>query len=290
MKNEANQNHYSRTDFPKVNSLDNLEVGRIYTTDNYPILKHLENNRGEVKGYQSKRVKPLLNKIDKGLFFMDVFHVIVNLDGYIIDGNNRLEALKQRGLPVNFFITGQNAFNGKSASEILNNVSEFNSLNSEWAWKDCYQSALALDEPVAMVIEQVRNSLTLQGMNLNTFTATRLIGIAQADKGKVSSEKKITRKIFCDGELAEKFKTDAFKKDLDFIVRVMKYVKGNSLIKDAWHVVKSIMPYMWECKLDHDHVFKSIEAVGFNSLTGTELSVVQARVRKIIKHATKLNK
>jgi len=140
------------TDFPVVTSLKKLDVGRIYKTINYEILKPLSYNRGVANGVIMSKVNTIRQMITDGLFYMNVIHVEINLRGEIIDGHHRLVALKYANLPVNFIINSQPEFNCDNASEILNNVSEYNALNSSWSDIDAYMSALGFNEPTAMAI------------------------------------------------------------------------------------------------------------------------------------------
>jgi hypothetical protein len=273
----------SRTDFPVVSSLDNLEVGRIYTTFKPEIIKSLEFNRGAKDGFLPERVAALQAKFDTGLFYMNVCHVLVNSKGKAIDGNNRKKMLSNNKQGVNFMITAQPEFNLDNESEILNNVSEYNSVNSAWNGKDAYESALAFNEAAAVAIDKLKTWVeNTYGINADIFTPSRLIAIVtkfkQGLNGKVQP-----RRAYCNKETASVLESPEFKEHLLFLVNVIQFVQSNNNSITAFDVVRCLLPIMWKKELSQKVVLANVKKRGFKGMDNTKMAGVKARVTEILK-------
>lgn len=275
----------SRIDFPVVTSLDNLEVGRIYTTTNYKIIKHLAYNRGNTKGFLPERVAILQAKHNAGKFFLGVLHVLVNLKGKAIDGNNRLEFLENNKLPVNFMITAQPEFNLDDDSEILNNVSDYNSINPIWNGKDSYESALAFNEAAAVAIDKLKTWIeNTYGIDGSIFTPSRLIVLATKDKSGLGSKIQ-TRRVYCNKEIAAILESDEFKNLLLFIIQVIQFVQSNNNSITEWFVIRCMMPAIWKHDLSLKVLLSNTKKRGFKKMDNTKMAGVKARVLEILKMA-----
>ena len=275
----------SRTDFPIVNSLDNLEVGRIYQTTNYAMLKPLKYNRGNKDGYVPERVAAITKMIDANEFMFGIVHVIVNLKGKAIDGNNRKRGLQERKLPVNFIITAEPRFNAPNTdSEILNNVSELNAINSAWFDKDSYLSALAFNEPTAMAIFNLKNEIgaVYGGIIEEMFTPSRIIVLATENKTGLSSQKQ-SRRTYCSKEIAEKINSDDFKQVVAFACNVLKFVAENNPSITPWYVIRQLMPDIWKYDLSLKVTLSNLKNRGFKKMDNTKMAGVKSRVQEILR-------
>jgi hypothetical protein len=273
----------SRKDFPVVNSLDNLEVGRIYTTYNHDILKPLKYNRGKECGYLPERVATIRKMIENKTFMFGVLHVLVNLKGKTIDGNNRKIALKECNLPVNFAITAEPRFNVENESEILNNVSEYNAINSAWFGTDAYLSALAFNESAAKAIFNIKNWIVEEfGISDDMFTPSRLIALAMKDKtglaGKIQP-----RRAYCNVQTAETIQSDEFKTLITFIANVINFVSVNNNSITEWFVVRCLMPTIWKKDRGFKEVLSNLKKRGFKKMDNTKMPGIRARVNEIFK-------
>ena len=271
----------SRTDYPVVNSLDNLEVGRIYTTTNHSIFTPLKYNRGVKEGYVVGRVNKFKKMIKDGEFLFHVPHGIINLAGYIVDGNNKIKALEQLNLPVNFMITAEPKFNVKNPSEILNNVSEFNSTNGSWSTATNYKSALAFKEPVAVAIDKLLQKL-YNDYNMpkkNVLVPSRIVGLAMHSKVGVRQNK--TRRTYCDMGIANKINSPEFGKEVEFMMKVMQFVKVDNPNIKVWDVLKSIMPLIWDYELSLNIVLRNMKKRGFKDLANNKIATILARCKEI---------
>jgi hypothetical protein len=282
-KTKAKKLHLSRTDFPVVDSLSNLEVGRIYTTYKHDIFKPLTYNRGVKEGYVKDRVKKFKDMINNGEFIFDVDNVMVNLSGSCCDGNNRLQALKELKKPVNFIITKAEKFNVDNDSEILNNVSEFNSTNGTWDSATNYKSALMFNEPVAVAIydmlEMLYNEYNMPTKNV--LIPSRIIGLALRTKSQVRKNK--TRRMYCDTKLAKKINSSKFKKEIVFMMNVMQFVQQNNSSVREWYVIKEIMQLIWKYDLSLTVVLKNLKKRGFKELADYKIASIKARCIEIVK-------
>jgi len=270
----------SRKSIPIVKSFSNLEVGRIYKTKDYGIFNPLEYNRGETTGWQRKRVAKITKLIDSDKFYMEVCHVLVNLKGDAIDGNNRLQALKERGKYVNFMLTAQHQFNLSNDSEILNNVSDFNAINSSWSETDAFNSALQCLEASALEVEDVRNKVKNLGQPLRAFTASRIVGIALQDATMINSKKQ-PRRMYCGNKIKNLILTDKFWEDFDTIVQIMNFA-NTSLGKDRWYAVKAMMPYIWNDNVNKDKFLSVMKKTGFGGLPNNTAGDTADRVYDFI--------
>ena len=272
----------SRTDFPVVDSLDNLEVGRIYTTNKPKILKHLKYNRGVMEGYVSQRVNALKEMIKDNEFHFDVWHVLLNLKGQVIDGNNRKKALSDMKKPINFIITAQPEFNLDDASEVLNNVSDFNAINSSWSDKDAFISAFTFGEKTAMKIDELKTKLeNEEGMPNTMFTPARLVALARKSKGGLGGAKQ-TRRTYCDMELETIMSTTEYQKVLSFCVSVIKFAQKNNNSIEPWFVIRSLLPNIWSNELSYNMVLKNLRKTGLKNLSTTLMRGVKERCVNIL--------
>lgn len=272
-----------QTDFPIVDSFDNLEIGRIYTTYNYKMFKHLKFNRGEKRGYVRTRVNKILKLIEKGEFYFNVYHILVNKSRKAIDGNNRLQALMEAGLPVNFMITGQAEFNIKNDSEILNNVSDFNSINSSWGQKDAYTSALAFNEPAAVVIDLIKTEIENEhGINHKVFTPSRLIALAKKYSTGLAGKAQV-RRAYCNTDTAMTLTSNDFKRELDFVLKVVKFVQVNNNTITEFYVLRHLMPVIWKNELSYRIVLANMKKRGFKKMSAVDMKSIGVRVTEILK-------
>lgn len=273
----------ARTDFPVVTSLDNLEVGRIYTTNDPKILKHLKYNRGTKAGYVPQRVNVLKKMIESGEFYFDVCHVLLNLKGQVIDGNNRKKALSDMSKPVNFEITAQPQFNLSDTSDVLNNVSDYNAINSSWSDNDAFTSALEFGEPTAVKIDSLKTWLENEhGMPASMFTSGRLVALALKSVGGLAGKKQ-TRRTYCSQEIADIMSTPDFKKLLLFCVNVIKFAQKNNSSIEPWFVIRGLLPTMWTKELGFNIVLKNLRKKGMKDLSTTLMRGVKARALEILK-------
>lgn len=74
-------------------------VAKVYKTDDYSVFKYLLGNRQ----VSSQRVKKIIKSIEN-VGYIEPSPVVVNEKMEVIDGQGRIEACKQKGLPVYFVI------------------------------------------------------------------------------------------------------------------------------------------------------------------------------------------
>ncbi|MFW6246708.1 MAG: hypothetical protein ACOC22_00835 [bacterium] len=262
---KAKKIELSRTDFPVVNGLSNLEVGRIYQTIMYSILLPLAYNRGIGTGIVNRKLVAIKQMIEAGLFYMHVVHVEINLRGQIIDGHHRYMALMQMGLPINFIINMQPQFNCEDPSEILNNVSEYNKINSSWSDTDAYKSALGFNEPAAMAIFNIKKHIEQKGVDSAIFTPARLIAVATKNsKGLAGSKQK--RIVYCNKEYADIINSPAFYSEINEIIDLLKYLGEKKAPAAHWYYVRAIKPIDWSGERSFENTFNLLQKDAFKSI------------------------
>lgn len=253
----------STNEFPTVTSLANLEVGKIYKTVMYAVLIPLLYNRGVANGIINRKVLAIKQMIESGLFFMNVVHVEINLKGQIIDGHHRYMALKQMGLPINFIINMQPEFNCDDPSEILNNVSEYNEINSSWTDKDAYLSALGFNEAAAMAIFSLKKYVATKDIDSKIFTPARVIALAT--KGNGLAGKKQKRAVYCSQEIAATINTADFYNEIDQIIELLQYVNGLNFGIAPWFFVRAMKPIDWKGERSFQNIFNLLKKDGLKS-------------------------
>lgn len=253
----------STNEFPTVTSLDNLEVGKIYKTIMFGIFTALMYNRGVANGIIQKKVIAIKEMIQNGLFFMNVVHVEINLRGQIIDGHHRFMALQQMGLPINFIINMQPEFNCDDPSEILNNVSEYNEINSSWSDKDAYMSALGFNEPTAIAIQKLKMYVNDNAIDSNIFTPARIIALATKWVTGLGGRKQ-KRAVYCSRENADIINSNVFYDEVNEIIELIKFLEGNGL--NPWFFVRAMKPMDWSGESKFSYLMSLLKSDNLNSL------------------------
>ena len=96
----------------------------VFETKNYEIFKHIDYNR-DVNASNVKKIKESMTRY--GL----IVPIVVSSDGYVIDGQHRLEALRELQMPV-WYIVSQNI------KEDI--VMEVNAIRKNWTMRDWVNS------------------------------------------------------------------------------------------------------------------------------------------------------
>jgi len=288
MKNEKVIITREFTGYPIVDSLENLEFGRIYTTYNHDLFKPLSGNRGVDTGVVSDRALFYMGKISDGTFYHNVEHVKLNRRGQMIDGHNKDEALRRTKKPVNFMIYPQDEFNEGTVSDILNAVAEYNSINSGWQPTENYVSALMWKEPCAVAIDKLKTEVDNKfGLPITMFTPARIIALAIEDPKGLDGKKR-TRKEYCDKKTADIINSPDFRTQIEFICNVLLLVKSQNPNIREWFVIRKLMPFIWYDKRNLRVVYHNLVKYGFKKLINTNMPGIKARVEDIIdKHITK---
>jgi len=274
--------------YPMVNTLVNLDAGRIYATENYEILKPLEGNRGQKNSVKSSKLKEFKELHKEGMFFAFTSVVWVNLDGFIIEGNNRKAMLEEMGEPIAFIVTDQPQFNTGSQSDILNMVAKYNSINSKWTGMDNFESAIQMNEPLAIEFENVKKLMleTFELKSITFLTPGFLYALATKDIKAIHGTSR-ERADFCNVELAEYAKTKEFQYMVKYMVKLNNLIDSFKIagIKNR-DVFKCILPLVWENKVPNAAtLFELIEKDRFIKLKSLN-NVYMRDVKRIIDNIT----
>lgn len=225
-------------------TITGLQWGIIFTTLNYSLLIPLKYNRGSDTGTLRQKVNETKKLIKSGKFHWGDWHVKVNLKGEIIDGNHRYIALKELGLPVNFVIIPEPAYNQDNPSLVLNEVSASNNVATQWHGNGAFLSALKAGEKFAIAIDKLRN----ENKELGLTPSRVAILVLKGDKASLHGKNQ-DRQIYCNDEAAKYMESTEFTHEFDFIARVMSFVEtrdNTSVVKvKAWRFIKELMPLIW---------------------------------------------
>lgn len=106
---------------------DTLTTRKVMSTNDYDQFKTLEGNREVDRRHVNQLIKLLVANGN----LTDQFPIIISKDGYVIDGQHRLEALKTLGWEVGYIIE-ENAN--------IETVRNINQGNKNWSWRDVAES------------------------------------------------------------------------------------------------------------------------------------------------------
>lgn len=106
---------------------DKLAVREIRTTNDYGQFKTLKGNRQVNKQHVNQLIRLMVENGN----LTDQFPIVISKDGYVIDGQHRLEALKTLGWEVGYIVE-ENA--------TIETVRNINRGNKNWSWRDVAES------------------------------------------------------------------------------------------------------------------------------------------------------
>ncbi|MCG3203972.1 MAG: hypothetical protein KCHDKBKB_00649 [Elusimicrobia bacterium] len=176
----------------------------IKSTTKYDQFTHMRGNRD----LQPNHVKSLVQSIAKNNL-LESNPIIVNQNGLVIDGQHRLEAAKQLGVPVSYVVTDGN----------LDIVQKLNTSAKSWSYDDFVNSYIELGNKNYIELQEFKKkwgiSYGLAG-SLMMFGPTANVG-GTSNKDYIKSGKfKIKYAEYADGVMQW---VDAFSEFADAVVR-----------------------------------------------------------------------
>lgn len=106
---------------------DALTTRQVMSTNDYSKFKTLEGNRK----VNAQHVNQLIKLLVANGNLTDQFPIIISKDGFVIDGQHRLEALKTLGWEVGYIV---------EESATIETVRNINQGNKNWSWRDVAES------------------------------------------------------------------------------------------------------------------------------------------------------
>ena len=106
---------------------DQLATRVVRQTNDYTKFKTLEGNRRVNKQHVNQLIRLMVENGN----LTDQFPIVIGKDGYVIDGQHRLEALKTLGWEVGYIV---------EESATIETVRNINRGNRNWSWRDVAES------------------------------------------------------------------------------------------------------------------------------------------------------
>lgn len=264
-----------------VSSLNGLKSNEILKTKKYSIFATLVGNRGEKQGYEEKRVQKLVALIKSGNYFEAMSIILVNRKGIALDGNNRIEAARRTNTYVLFCVMTEAKYNG-SKSETISVVTQFNACNPTWTAVQQYKTALEEGCELAHIIEDLRADF-VAGSN-GTFkttdiTVSQMMTVVERSSIKTHSLKRNFSEYYNQDYLTYA-KTSQFKKEFDFVCRIIQYFKVGALSTNTNAILKQVLYVMWtDNKFNMDIFEKNLrhKSKGFH-ITEAKSNIIKAKV------------
>lgn len=265
-----------------IASLVNVKLNYNYVITDYSLLKHTKGNRG---GIEKTRVKYYVDLIKNGKFNFSLNVISVDINGNIIEGHHRFEALKQMGYPVLIRIV---------EPQTLVQISEFNSgMSSKWKPEQTFLSALCDDTNPAIetlkFIDEIRKSMIDKyKLPMQKLSTCELFGIAMRDTKHFGSGKFApTVSMWQSPDIAFAVRKKDFKKLLSTYTKIKSLLRSN---RDAYKIAKVVMNlHFSESNFDVDVFTESLEYEGF-ILSEYNVETITKKAVSMYERQLKLNK
>jgi hypothetical protein len=221
-----------------IASLVGVKLNYNYIITDYSLLTPTIGNRG---GLRNKRVKTYINLINSGMFDFDLSAILVDINGNIIEGHHRFEALKICGAPVVIKIV---------KAKTLSQIARFNAIKTNWVTDEFFGASVTIQTPLSMFIEkllfEVQNKYKL---DKKKFTTNEMYGLL------VKSTKHFSGKNAPDLDMWENSALLPVAKKRDYKNNVFLYGKLKSEFKnnrDAYKICKAVTDMHFDVKIDFD--------------------------------------
>jgi hypothetical protein len=247
-----------------VNSLDNLLPNVIYCTNNYALLKPFSFNRGSESGLILPKVnafKALMKKDEEtkiSRFEDEIFEVLVNANGNILDGAHKAEAAKLMGKEIHFRVLfGDKWQNAKTA---LPAIAEINNTNSIWTNAQNLNTAIALDSDLAMRLKMLRDETSASkfAVNEKTLTMAQIFTLLYRKSGHPS---RIPLYDYFNEMFLKFTYTEQFLNEFDFCCYIVS--RFSDSVINTTRIFEVILPMVWNGECDIDKFMRNSHKVNF---------------------------
>lgn len=214
----------------KIKKVSEKLTKEVYLSNDYSIFKTMDGNRN----VDAKHVKSLQKLMLENGNLTAEFPVVVDANGYIIDGQHRVEALKGLGWEIGYRV---------EETATIETVRAINQGNRNWGWRDiAYSYATRGNEHYAWFIAFVDQ----YGLRF-----TPALAIATQ-----IGESRTTRRVFSNGELViqDKAKAHDIAAQIVAIQRLVQLDNG-----DFSHSLNMIMR---SPQYDHDRMMNKLRQQG----------------------------
>ncbi len=257
--------------YPLVSSPAEVDVNGKFSTLNFEMFKPLQYNRGIDTGIDVNRLTRFKKLYENDEYFRDEIHLIVNKAMEIIDGHHHWELhkwLKAQGidLPINFTITVEKEFNEGTLLQKIGAIARRNAITSKWDNKAHFDIATKLGLPLAIAIENIKAEFCKKyNTDSRMITPSRIFALLKSDKNWLNSGL-VTVEDYGDESLIEVMKTDKFKKEFEFMIKIINYiVEWNKAYLETskilpFNMIRAIMPMVWDNMLNMDKFLQYVES------------------------------
>lgn len=214
--------------------LKRVEANQIHRTKNYSIFNTIESNRGQGKsdGIEKNRLK-FFNNIMKSVMWLPAFGLIyINRDGYVLDGNHKLSALKKRNDYILFVVLDEEFVNpttkilSEYRKQLMISMSKMNQKDSAWRTGSHFRGALELDFELAVLInEQIQYVSANTTLSDKDVPANHIYSLVKTNTKHFGSAKKILIEDYLNVNDISYIKTNKFALDMEFYIVVAELVR-----------------------------------------------------------------
>ena len=112
-----------------------IKKNRVFVTRDYGLFGHITGNRTLTTGRAEKNINTIMNSMEKNCLPLPI---LVRADMSVVDGQNRLEALKRLKLPVPYIITTQDVS--------VEDIQRINNISNNWNTDDFLNSNMGIEK------------------------------------------------------------------------------------------------------------------------------------------------
>ncbi len=195
---------------PTVNTLNGLLPYTVVKTLNHDLIKGNPVNRVD-----PKRTAKFEKLIREGGFFHKPTIVMIDYITHMLnDNHHKVQALKNRGLPITFMLADLgDEFRGDKS---IVSIAKLNDSNSAWNSIDKFDKSLKLGYVVANILSGYKSKLDMK-IPKNKFKAWNILNFAL---GK-NCESKVLLEDYFNDDFAKILTKKKFKRDFDALIKII---------------------------------------------------------------------
>jgi hypothetical protein len=256
-----------------IASLVGVKLNYNYVITDYSLLKPTNGNRG---GLRNKRVKAYVDLINAGKFDFDLSTILVDIDGNIIEGHHRFEALKICGEPVQIKIV---------VKKTLSEIARFNAMKTNWVSGEFFDAGVTVQSPLSLYIRDLlADVLEKCKLDYKKFTTNEMYGLL------VKSTKHFSGKNAPDLDMWENSTLLPVAKKREYKNVVFLYGKLKSEFKnnrDSYKICKAVTDMHFDSKIDFD-LETFCEALQYDSFILDQYKSKQIKAKAMSMYAKQL--
>lgn len=261
--------------YPLVSSKAEVTENGKFSTLNFDMFIPLQYNRGIDTGIDINRLNRFKKMYQNDEYFMKEIHLIVNKAMEIIDGHHHWALHKwllAQGieLPINFTITIEDEFNEGTLLQKIGAIARRNAVTSKWDNKAHFDIALKLGLPLAIAIQNIKAEYcTKYNTDSRMITPSRIFALLKSDKHWLNSGL-VTVEDYDNNSLIEVMKSDKFKKEFEFMIKMINYIIEWNKVYLAtskiipFNMIRAIMPMVWDNMLNTNKFLNYVDSKEFH--------------------------